>query len=96
MPGSARVSLGAGLTDRVLRGIGTPEMTGDWPMRETGQNELMAWMHAVPAGFGCLTVAAPDLPPEVLIELLRRGWIAYTKDGRLVRTDRGHQVVAGE
>ena len=76
--------------------VRAPGMTGDWPMRDTGQSELIAWMHAVPAGFGCLMVAAPDLPPDVLFELLRRGWIVYTKDGRLVRTDRGHQVVTGE
>jgi hypothetical protein len=36
--------------------------------------------------------AAPDLPRDVLLELLKREWATYANDGRLVRTVKGHSV----
>jgi len=36
--------------------------------------------------------AGPDLPRDVLLELLKRERAMYAKDGRLVRTDKEHSV----
>lgn len=61
-------------------------------MREIRRSELVAWLKIIPTRMSCLMGAAPDLPRDVLLELLKREWATYANDGRLVRTDKGHSV----
>lgn len=61
-------------------------------MREIRRSELVAWLKVIPARMSCLMGVAPDLPRDVLLELLKREWATYANDGRLVRTDKGHSV----
>lgn len=61
-------------------------------VREIRRSELVAWLKVIPTRMDCLMGATQDLPRDVLLELLKRQWATYAKDGRLVRTDRGHSV----
>ncbi len=61
-------------------------------MREIRRSELVAWLKIIPTRMSCLMGAAPDLPSDVLRELLKREWATYANDGRLVRTVKGHSV----
>jgi hypothetical protein len=62
------------------------------PMREIRRSELVEWLKVVPTSMSCFMGAAPAPPRDVLLELLEREWVRYAKDGRLVRTDKGHSV----
>lgn len=61
-------------------------------MREIRRSEMVAWLGVISTTMSCLMGAAPDLPRDVLLELLKREWATYAKDGCLVRTDKGHSV----
>lgn len=62
------------------------------PMREIRRSELVAWLKVIPTSMSCFMGAAPAPPHDVLLKLLDREWVRYAKDGRLVRTDKGHSV----
>jgi hypothetical protein len=61
-------------------------------MREIRRSEMVAWLRVIPTSMICLMGAGPDLPRDVLLELLKRERAMYAKDGRLVRTDKEHSV----
>ena len=54
--------------------------------------ELVAWLKVISRPMSCLMGATPNLPRDVLLELLAREWAMYANDGRLVRTDNGYSV----